>query len=329
MAMRGHSGKPRPALALIAALIFDLTLGDPPNRLHPVAWMGSGIAAAKKHAPRRGALAQLIYGGFVTLGGGLSALGLGRVTEGLIDRLPGPLDWLMEGLLLKMTFSFHRLAHAAREIETALDKPDLTEARRLVSWHLVSRDTSKLTRSQVAAATIESVAESTSDGIMAPLLAYAVSGLSGAMVYRFVNTADSMLGYRDAAREWLGKIPARFDDLLNLIPARLTALLLMLGSALVGENACGAWWVWRRDSSKTASPNAGHPMSAMAGALEVELEKVDHYTLGSGQRAPGSDDIGRAVRVVEATTSLGAGLLVLTFIITRVRQREEGFTSDD
>lgn len=121
---------------------------------------------------------------------------------------------------------------------------------------------------------------------MAPLVSYLCAGLPGALAYRFANTADSMLGYRDAAREWLGKTPTRWDDLLNLVPARLTALLLIAGALLTGEDARRACRVWRRDRRNTASPNAGHPMSAMGGALGVELEKVDHYTLSGGDRKP-------------------------------------------
>lgn len=294
----------------ILALILDLTVGDPPNRCHPVAWMGSAIAEAQHHAPRRGRLARLAYGGLVAIGGALGVFGLARLAERLIERLPHPLDWLAEAALLKATFSVGRLSNAAAAIEAALEAQDLPEARRLVSWHLVSRDTSDLNGSQVAAATIESVAESASDGIMAPLLAYAAGGLPGALAYRFVNTVDSMWGYRDAAREWLGKIPARLDDLLNLIPARVTAVLLMLGAALVGENAHNARRIWRRDSARTASPNAGHPMSAMAGALNIELEKIGHYRLGAGQSDPAPKDIGRAVRVMKAAVGIGIALLI-------------------
>lgn len=326
--VRDRRDRPR-ALVLIGALLLDGALGDPPNRFHPVAWMGSLITAAQRHAPsfarlrdpQEGRLNQLAYGGFIAIGGILSMLSIGRLAERVIERLPSPLGWTAESILLKTTFSVRRLVVVARQIETALDGQDVPEARRLVSWHLVSRDTSKLSPPQVTAATIESVAESASDGIMAPLLAYAAYGLPGALAYRFANTADSMLGYRDPAREWLGKVPARIDDALNLVPARLTALLLTLGSALVGEGARDAWRLWRRDSGKTASPNAGHPMSAMAGALGIELEKVGHYRLGAGLRPPSAADIERAVRVVRAAVALGAGLLIgLSLMIRRARR---------
>ena len=172
-----------------------------------------------------------------------------------------------------------------------------------MSWHLVSRDTAQLDEAQVAAAAIESVAENTSDGIVAPLLAYAVGGLPAALIYRYVNTGDSLLGYRDAEREWLGKIPARTDDLLNLIPSRVTALLFILLRPQ-------AWTVWRRDARLTASPNAGQPMSAMAGALNIELEKVAHYRLNAGARLPTLTTCKPRGHLYTAATLLVAGLLL-------------------
>jgi adenosylcobinamide-phosphate synthase len=118
-----------------------------------------------------------------------------------------------------------------------------------------------------------------------------------------------MLGYRDAVRFWLGKVPARLDDLANLVPARLTAVLIVLAALLLGENARQAWTVWWRDARLTASPNAGHPMSAMAGALQVELEKVGHYRLGAGQSLPGANHIARATHLLYGVTVLAVAAL--------------------
>lgn len=296
---------------LCLALLFDLILGDPPNRYHPVAWMGSAIGIVRCWTPDGGRLAQLLYGAFLVVGGAASAVGLARLPGRAINRLPAPWGWLVEAGLLKMTFSLRGLAAAAQEVEAALESRDLPEARRLVSWHLVSRDTTALSPAQVTAATVESVAENASDGVVAPLLYYTMGGLPAALAYRFINTADAMLGYRDPAHEWLGKVPARLDDLVNLLPARVTAGLITLAATLVGENARGAWRTWRREAGKTTSPNAGHPMSAMAGALGVELEKVGHYRLGAGGRQPLAEDIGRAVRLVWVVPALMIGLLML------------------
>lgn len=301
----------RPVIApLCLALGLDLVLGDPPNCCHPVAWMGSAIAAAERHAPPQGRLARLACGTLLAVGGPIIASRVGHFLERAIAHLPKPWCWLMEAGLLKMTFSARGLTAAAEEIRGALEADDLPEARRLLGWHLVSRDTTALDTSQVAAATIESVAENASDGVVGPLFYYALGGLPAVLAYRFTNTADAMLGYRDEPYEWLGMVPARLDDLANLVPARLTAALLVVAAALAGEDAGGAWRIWRRDAGETASPNAGHPMSTMAGALGVELEKANHYRLGAGQRSPVPADIDRAVWTMYVAVMLAAGLLI-------------------
>ena len=303
------------------ALLLDALFGDPPNRFHPVAWMGSTIAAVKRRASKRGNGWRFAYGAALDVTGMCVVAGIGCVLTHLLALLPAPLRWSGEAVVLKMVFSLRGLGAAAGQVEAALGANDLAEARRLVSWHLVSRDTSLLDASQVAAATVESVAENTSDGVIAPLFYYALGGLPAALAYRFCNTADSMLGYRDPEHEWLGKAPARVDDAANLIPARLTALLFVLAS-LRGADARRAWRVWRRDRRKTASPNAGHPMSAMAGALGVELEKVDCYCLGQGQRTATAADVGRAVRLMHVAVVLGAGLLIgLPFVFRLLGRR--------
>lgn len=301
----------------VLALLLDMLLGDPPNRWHPVAWMGTAIAVARRRAPKEGPGKSLLYGGLLVVGGATVVAGVGHLLERVLDRWPVPLNWLMMAGLLKMVVGLRGLGRAAAEVQVALEVHDLPRARRLLAWHLVSRDTTTLTESQVAAATVESVAENTSDGVIGPLLYFALAGLPGALAYRWVNTCDSMLGYRDPEREWLGKASARLDDLLNLLPARLTAVLIVLAAWLTGDDAPNAWRIWRRDAGATASPNAGHPMGAMAGALEVELTKVDHYCLGAGQRPPHAGDIERSVRLMRRVAILGAGLFAGYLMLRR------------
>ena len=260
-------------------------------------------------APRQGRAAQFAYGALLAGGGATLVAAIGYAIHKALSFVPGPAAVACEALVLKSTISWRGLRHAAGDVESALGH-NLPEARRLLSWHLVSRDTSALDASQVAAATVESVAENTSDGIIAPIFFYALAGLPAALAYRFINTGDAMLGYHDAEREWLGKAPARLDDAANLVPARLSALALTAAAGLVGENRHQALAVWRRDASKTASPNAGHPMSAMAGALGVELEKVGHYRLGAGQKPAVTRDIGRSVRLMNAASLLAGAFLI-------------------
>jgi adenosylcobinamide-phosphate synthase len=299
---------PAPAVLLLG-LLLDLLLGEPGNRWHPVAWMGRLIRTGQRRAPRQGRWWPLAYGAGLVGGGTVLVAAVGIVLERLLLHVPWPLGWLGGAYLLKLTLSLRGLAQAARDVQEALDADDLPRARHLVGWHLVSRDTTRLSSGQVAAAAVESVAENTSDGVVAPLLFYAVGGLPAALAYRFINTADAMLGYRDPVHAWLGKVPARLDDLVNLLPARLTAGCMVIAAWFIRADVRHAWVVWRRDAGLTASPNAGHPMSAMAGALRVELEKVGHYRLGAGQALPVALDITRAVAVMYGTTALAVGVL--------------------
>jgi adenosylcobinamide-phosphate synthase len=302
-------------IPLLLALLLDLVLGDPPNRCHPVAWMGAAIGMTRRFVPRRHHLLALLYSTALVVGGVMVVSIIGIVVEALLRLLPLPWYWLAEACVLKTTFACRGLVQAAQQVQAALEAGELEHARQLVSWHLVSRDTATLTPSQVVAATVESVAENASDGIIAPLLFYAFGGLPAALAYRFINTADAMLGYHDAEREWLGKLPARLDDLVNLVPARLTAGLLLLATWLLGGPIRRALIVWWCDAGQTASPNAGRPMSVMAGALGVELKKVGSYCLGAGHALPAAQDIPAAIRLLAWTVALAVGLLAIVQVL--------------
>lgn len=221
----------------------------------------------------------------------------------------GPAGVVLEAVALKALFAVRGLVRAAERVAGHLRRGELVAARRAVGEHLVSRATGALDPPAVASATIESVAENLTDSIVAPLLWYALLGLPGAAAYRALNTADAMLGYRAGLLEHFGKAAARLDDLANLIPARLAALALVATAALGGADARGALRTMWREHGRTASPNAGWTMAAMAGALGVVLEKPGHYRLGAG-RLPAARDIPRATRLV-----VGAALLAAVWIV--------------
>lgn len=308
------------APVIFISLILDALWGDPPNALHPVAWLGKGIARLESRLAGGSPLTALYKGAAAWAVGCAAVSGVVYALARLLRTLPQPLHWLAEGYLLKLCLSPRGLGRAAGQIQSALQKDDLPEARRLLSWHLVSRDTSGLNPFQVAAAAIESVAENTSDGIIAPLFFYTLGGLPAAWFYRFANTLDSMWGYHDSAHEWLGKVPARMDDVLNALPARLTALGLAFSAWLRGEDAARCLSIVWRDARKTDSPNAGYPMSAMAGALGVELEKAGQYKLGAGLPPPVSPDITRAVRLMQTTVLLAGVIFSLMKIKSAYRK---------
>lgn len=305
-------------MILFLALAFDIIFGDPPNRFHPTAWMGNLIRFLLKFRPHKNSFLEFLYGIFILLVGISLTTSAGFAIVYIASFLPLWAGILLQAFFLKQTVSLRGLDNAAKEVQTALTNQDLIEARRLLSWHLVSRDTTQLTESQVCAGAIESVAENASDGIIAPLFFYAIGGLPAAFAYRFANTADSMLGYRDQSREWLGKFPARFDDILNFIPARLTGLFIVLSAPFCKANFQNAWKIMWRDSNQTASPNAGVPMSAMAGALDIELEKVNHYLLGKDLRSPEFSDLLRSRKILFLTIFISA--FVLAFVSSFILQ---------
>lgn len=290
------------------AVLFDRALPEPPAAVHPVVWMGRVISFLERLAPLDGRFLPLVAGAVVVvivtvLFGGAAWLAIGALAW------LGPAAYVLGGaVVLRTTFTARGLVRAAKLTQQSLAQNDVGEAReRLRS--LVSRDTTTLTPSLVAAAAIESVAENTTDSYVAPWLAFALLGVPGAVAYRALNTLDSMIGYR-GRYEYLGKAAARLDDLVNLIPARLSALLILVSGALHGLPARrGLRHMWR-ERRLTASPNAGWTMAAMAGLLGVQLEKVGHYRLGNGLREPRVDDIQRAIRVAGMVALIGVAVTI-------------------
>lgn len=301
---------------LAAALAFD-QIGEPPAPYHPVVWYGKLIRRLENTAPP-GKAAQLFYGAAMlvtaTPCGVLPALGLHKLVRWGQDseRHTGPVRLaatLSEGALLKPFFALRMLVRAGQDVRLRLEEQDLPGAREALK-SLVSRDRSGLSAGLVAAAAVESLAENLSDSVVAPLFYYTLLGLPGAAAYRLYNTFDSMIGYR-GKYEYLGKAAARLDDLLNLIPARLTALLIIGLAPFYGGDMKCAWRTWRTDAGKTASPNAGHPMAAAAGALRVQLEKTGHYSLGQPLEPITPVVMKKAERMVWLVGFCAAGLVVL------------------
>jgi len=300
---------------LALALAGDALFGEPAAAWHPVVAMGKSIDWAERFAPHGRPTAQLLYGGMVVGGGLLAWAGGALLVARLAARLPPALAALAGAAMLKPMLAVRALDEAARAVASALHADDLCTARTRLRA-LVSRETQTLDRGLVTAAAVESVAENLGDSFVAPLFWYAALGLPGAVAYRYVNTCDAMLGYR-GRYEYLGKASARLDDAASWLPARLAAFLLVVAARLAGGDAASAWRVLRRDHGRTASPNAGWPMSAMAGALAVRLEKRDHYTLGDGSPPDCPDTILRAVRLARVSATLALLAYVLGSLARR------------
>ncbi|MBN1314695.1 MAG: cobalamin biosynthesis protein [Anaerolineales bacterium] len=309
---------PEQLYVFIIALVLDVFLGDPPNRWHPVAWMGRFISWLEKPTLPNNFF-RFIQGAVIVV------LGTAIWTTPVVLLINAVNRWglipgiLIQAVLLTSTISYSGLVKAASQVMKALEKGDLEESQRLVSWHLVSRKTESLDASQVAAAAVESVAENITDGITAPLLYFLLLGAPGAWAFRFINTCDSMLGYRDSRYEYLGKFAARLDDLLNWIPARITAVLIALAAWVGKESYSNAWHVMRQQHKRTASPNAGWTMSAMAGALNVTLEKVGHYSLVGGDEPVSAATIERSTRLSSFTVLILSLLLSAILLVSGIQ----------
>jgi adenosylcobinamide-phosphate synthase len=271
--------------------------------------MGKVVSLLERLAPAQGIRAQLVYGG------GMVLLTMFIFTSPVyflllyVDEL-SPVAYIVVGvLLLKATFSFRELRRIALEIKAFLNQNNLKEARDRMPA-LVSRETQTLGEPALVSATIESVAENLSDSFVAPVFYFLIFGVPGAVAYRVVNTLDAMIGYH-GKYEYLGKVAARFDDVLNFVPARISGLLLVIAARLCRKDSRNAWQIMLRDHSKTESPNAGWPMSAMAGALRTRLEKVGCYSLGEVNTPLSPQLIASGVKLVDISAILWVSLYLI------------------
>lgn len=305
-------------VVLFLALVIDVTLGEYPRLMHPVVWLGNVISMELRFAPRSGRRLQLACGiAMVTLTIAVFAL----TTYFLLSYLRevNTIAYvLVAAFLLKSSFSVRELRRTALTVKALLEDKNIIQAR-VESKSLVSRDTSQLDEPHLVSATLESIAENTSDSLIAPLFYFLILGVPGAIAYRVVNTFDAMIGYH-GEYEHLGRFAARLDDGLNFIPARLSGIFLVVAAYLGHQDGRNAWRVMIRDHKRTASPNAGWPMSAMAGALRTRLEKIGHYTLGEANHSLSTGLIPRSIRLVEISTLLWAGFClvmeVMRFVFT-------------
>jgi adenosylcobinamide-phosphate synthase len=298
---------------LLLAIILDLAFGEPPNRWHPVAWLGRLIAREIKPAPRSGRRRQYLWGAITVI------LTVAAVTAGVffllvyLRSLHPAFFIAAAALLLKLSFSLRGLAQAALRVKQNLID-NKTELARLNLRALVSRDTAALEPGQVITATVASVAENICDSFTAPLLYFAVFGVPGAVAYRVINTFDAMVGYR-GEYEYPGKFAARLDDVANYLPARLTALFMVAAAWFCRRNVWEAWGIMRRDHHRTASPNGGWTMSAAAGALGLQIEKPGHYRLGDAGNPPEAAVINRSVGLVLTTATIWCAVIILIEVI--------------
>jgi len=303
---------------LALAVALDLLLGDPPGWPHPVRLMGALITRWERATRRVSTRPGWLRASGVCMAVALPLLAWGA-TGGLLALAERVSPWLAFSVSVYLAYtclSLAGLGRMVRQVGVSLAAGDLPGARARVA-HIVGRDTAQLDVPGVAAAAVESAAENASDGFVAPLLFLALGGPALGLAYKAVNTADSMVGYRNERYRDFGWGPARLDDVANWVPARLTCLLLGAAAGLVGRNPLRALATAWRDARRHASPNAGWPEAAVAGALGVALGGEAHYggqrharpVLGSGE-APGAAHVAQAVRLLWIAGGLAAVLAI-------------------
>ena len=299
-------------VALVLGFALDALLGDPYSMPHIIRLIGNLIAASERVL--RGALPATPRG---ERAGGAAlvvvVVGVSCATVTLLLGLAGSLSpWLalvLETFVCYQMIAARQLRIEAERVRCALELEGLDAARKSVSM-IVGRDTAQLDEAGVIRAAVETVAENTSDGVVAPLLFMAVGGAPAGVLYKAVNTMDSMVGYQNDRYRFFGTAAARLDDVLNWVPARLTGVLMCLVAPLVGLDGRGAWRIFLRDRLCHASPNSAHPEAACAGALGVQLAGPASYfgvmhdkpTIGDATRPVEPEDIRRANRLLAATS---------------------------
>lgn len=302
-----------PTIAAIA-LLLDALLGWPDwvyRRIgHPVTWLGRliSVSEARWNKGRH----RIAKGAFV----GILIVSLAALTGAILQSVFG--IWIA-GLLAWPLVASRSLYEHVQAVAQPLCLGDVAAARQATAM-IVGRDLSQADEPALERASIESLAENTSDGVIAPLFWAVVAGLPGIAAYKAINTLDSMIGHRNDRYEKFGKFSARLDDLANLLPARLTAILFAVAS---GRRAVAVWRIAWRDAGQHRSPNAGWPEAAMAGALDIRLSGPRSYGdrileepwLNKGAPDPSAADVARALAIYRRAVLICAGLLILLALL--------------
>ena len=306
---------------LPAAYLLDQLAGDPEWFPHPVRLIGRSVALGERvlRAEDDSPFREFVTGSILTAGIVASTYFATRTVIRVAYRRSANLGAATELLLAWTCLAARNLSQEAEAVLDALKCDDLVLARRRLA-RIVGRDTQHLDRNEISRALIETLAESASDGVIAPIVYLATGGVPLAMAYKAINTLDSMIGHRTLQYLYFGKVAARLDDAANYVPARLTALATVAAAAL---HPCSdphtAWNTWRQDGEKHKSPNAGQPEAAISGALQVRLGGANSYeneviltpAMGAEFPAPTPAKAAQAIRLTTVISVLGLAVGVL------------------
>ncbi len=307
-----------PIVIVAFALGIDFVFGDPKNKYHPTAWIGTLIAKLTPLAKNQNTYVEKLGGIFVvaiTVGVVVTLLSILDTGISLLttDWVTIVVSGVVVVILLKTTIAIRGMEKHAKAVLESLDQNNLDMARTNLSM-IVKRNTKNLDKNHVISGVLESISENTVDGITGPLFYFALFGLPGAFVYRVINTVDSMIGYKTDIFKNVGWFGATCDTILNYIPSRLTGLVMIISAAILQNNWKESYKIMIRDGKKTESPNAGYPMAALAGALETKFEKINHYKLGNGEIILTTEHVNSALTMMKLTSILFFGLVIIPII---------------
>jgi adenosylcobinamide-phosphate synthase len=295
---------------LVLAIVIDVLFGDPPWKTHPTYWLGQLTQTLEPHFRNRNPKIEKLGGIFLAL------IVIGAIVIpvyfglNLLYAFAGLLVYvIVAAIILKMTICIRLETKWASITAKAVELGNLEEGRKYVPY-FSRRDPTNLTGPQIVSAMVESSAENLPDFKLASIFYYAFLGVPAALAVRAVNTLDSVIGFKDPEHINLGWFSATLDTVINYIPSRFTAILIVLAAAILREDWRGAWKIARRDQKKIASINHGWPIAAMAGALRIQLEKPGYYVVGDAVGVPSPQHIKRALRIRDVSIILCVLLLL-------------------
>ena len=317
---KGNEKMKQMITALVLGYILDLIIGDPHNLWHPVIGIGKLIHITEKQLRKRlgsGKTKERLAGVFLVVIVCTMSVVIPWIIIMIAGRIHPYLKIAVMAIMCCQILATKSLKDESMKVYDKLKDNDLEGARYAVSM-IVGRDTASLSSEGVTKAAVETVAENTSDGIIAPLFYMAIGGPVLGFFYKAVNTMDSMVGYKNEKYQNFGWAAAKFDDVVNYIPARLAAILMILGAALLRMDAKNAWKIYVRDRFNHASPNSAHTEAVMAGALQVQLAGDAYYfgklypkkTIGDAIRSIEPTDIKKANQLLYMTSLLAMLLVV-------------------
>jgi adenosylcobinamide-phosphate synthase len=301
-------------IILLISITMDLILGDPNNKIHPVAWLGKYInyfilkiklQEKENHEKKIGIIFTVTTIIFFTI---------------LIHAI---LIWLYNiNIILMMVLSIFILYSVIaikgiekhiNSITIALYNNDIENARKNLSM-IVSRNTKDLDEEHILSGAIESIADSIVDGILSPLFYFSIFGSTGAFIFRVINTLDSMIGYKEKYYEKIGWMAAKADTYANYIPARTTAVLMIFAVIIAKADWKNSINIFKKERNHTISINSGHPISVLAGALRVRLEKLDHYTIGEPIEKISIEKCKMAIKIMKITIFVFCLIIIIPLI---------------